>query len=134
MKFQGFLLSLVALLCLGPPILHASEVTLSAEATRTDTEFLRNLAHSGKIEAQLLLGEYYYERQEFSMALPWLQMAAKQGEVEAQRRLAQMYEAGQGVPPDEEKARFWLRCATAQGDPLAVYKEGFSYATGAGIP
>lgn len=61
-------------------------------------------------------------------------MATKRGEVEAQRRLAQMYESGQGVPRDEEKAIFWLRCATAQGDPLAVYKEGFSYATSVGIP
>jgi len=134
MRFLCITLPVLILLVCVPHFLQASDVARPKEAVRTDTEFLRNLAHSGNIEAQLLLGEYYHARQEYAEALPWLHLAAKQGEVEAQRRLAQMYEAGQGVPRDDEKAAFWLRCATAQGDPLALYKEGFTYATGAGVP
>jgi TPR repeat protein len=104
------------------------------EQAGTDVTFLLNLASSGKVEAQVLLGEYFLARQEYAEALPWLRLAAGQGDVEAQRRLALMYETGQGVPRDYEQAAFWLRCATAKGDPLALYKEGFSYATSAGVP
>jgi TPR repeat protein len=94
----------------------------------------QSLIRIGKVEAQLLFGEYYHARHEYAEAVPWLRLAAEQGAVEAQRRLALMYEAGQGVPREDEQAAFWLHCATAQGDPLAFYKEGFSYATNAGLP
>jgi TPR repeat protein len=127
-------LQIVVLLFLLPHILPAAEVARPMEVPRTDIDFLLNLARSGKVEAQLLLGEYYHARHEYAEAMPWLRLAAEQGAVEAQRRLALMYEAGQGVPRDDEQAAFWLHCAAAQGDPLAFYKEGFSYATSAGIP
>jgi hypothetical protein len=113
---------------------QASEVVRPMEPTGTDVAFLLNLARSGKIEAQVLLGEYFLDRQEYAEALPWLRLAAGQGEVEAQRRLALMYETGQGVPRDYERASFWLRCATEQKDSFAFYKEGFCYTTSAGVP
>lgn len=134
MRFVCISLSVVVLFALSPRLLQASEIVRPMEQAGTDVAFLLNLARSGKVEAQALLGEYFLDRREYAEALPWLRLAAGQGEVEAQRRLALMYETGQGVPRDYEQAAFWLRCATAQGDPLAVYKEGFSYATSAGVP
>ena len=127
-------LSVVVLFALSSRFLQASEVDRPMEQTGTDVTFLLNLARSGKIEAQVLLGEYFLDRQEYAEALPWLRLAAGQGEVEAQRRLALMYETGQGVPRDYEQAAFWLRCATEQRDSVAFYKEGFSYTTSAGVP
>ena len=134
MRFVCISLSVVVLFALSSRFLQASEVDRPMEQTGTDVTFLLNLARSGKIEAQVLLGEYFLDRQEYAEALPWLRLAAGQGEVEAQRRLALMYETGQGVPRDYEQAAFWLRCATEQKDSLAFYKEGFCYTTSAGIP
>jgi TPR repeat protein len=134
MRFVCISLSVVFLFTLSSRFLQAAEVVRPKTTAGTDVAFLLNLAHSGKIEAQLLLGEYYLDRQEYAEALPWLRLAAGQGEVEAQRRLALMYETGQGVPRDYEQAAFWLRCATEQGDTLAFYKEGFCYSTNAGVP
>ncbi len=104
------------------------------EPDRTDAEFLLSLARTGKAEAQLLLGEYFLQRRDYAAAVPWLQRGAEQGDVEAQRRLALLYEAGTGVPRDQEQAESWFRSATKQGDALAFYKGGFCYTTSAGIP
>lgn len=134
MRFVCISLSVVVLFALSSSFLQASEVVRPTEQAGTDVAFLLNLARSGKVEAQVLLGEYFLDRQEYAEALPWLRLAAGQGEVEAQRRLALMYETGQGVSRDYEQAAFWLRCATEQRDPLAFYKEGFSYTTSAGVP
>jgi len=117
-----------------PALGTGAEVAGPKEPAGTDIAFLLNLAQSGKVEAQVLLGEYYLDRKEYAVALPWLQLAAKQGEVEAQRRLALMYETGQGVSRDYARAAFWLHCATEQGDSVAYYKEGFTYSTSAGVP
>jgi TPR repeat protein len=134
MRFVCISLSVVVLFALSSRFLQASEVVRPTEQAGTDVAFLLNLARSGKVEAQVLLGEYFLDRQEYAEALPWLRLAAGQGEVEAQRRLALMYETGQGVPRDYEQAAFWLRCATEQRDSVAFYKEGFSYTTSAGVP
>jgi TPR repeat protein len=45
--------------------------------------------------------------------------AAENGNVEAQRILGSMYHWGEGVEPDDEKARFWWAKAAANGDALA---------------
>jgi hypothetical protein len=134
MRFARLTLQIVVLLVLLPHMLPAAEVARPLEEPRTDTDFLLNLARSGKVEAQILLGEYYHARHQYAEALPWMRLAAERGAVEAQRQLALMYETGQGVPRDDEQAAFWLHCATVQGDPLAFYKEGFSYTTSAGVP
>ena len=134
MRLWFISLSVVVLLVLSAHLPQASESLRTVEPARTDTAFLLNLARSGKVEAQVLLGEYHLARHEYAAALRWLRLAADQGEVEAQRRLALMYELGQGLPRDYEQAAVWLRRATKQGDTLAFYKEGFCYTTSAGIP
>jgi hypothetical protein len=134
MRLVCISLSVVVLFALLSRVLLASEAVRPVEPAGPDVAFLLNLARSGNVEAQVLLGEYYLDRQEYAEALPWLQLAAGQGEVGAQRRLAVMYETGQGVQRDYEQAAFWLRCATEQRDPFAFYKEGFCYTTSAGVP
>jgi len=100
----------------------------------TDADFLLNLARTGKVEAQVLLGEHYLSCGQYGEALHWLQSAAESGDTDAQKRLALMYESGQGVERDYEKAAVWFQRAGADDDPLAHFKGRGSYTTSAGVP
>jgi TPR repeat protein len=44
----------------------------------------------------------------------WLLMAANQGHFEAQRLVAIIYQNGEVVPKDPEKAAYWFRKAEGQ--------------------
>ena len=48
-------------------------------------------------------------------AAAWYQWAAQQDDAEAQLRLSECYEKGQGVPKDKEKAAEWLYKAAQHG-------------------
>jgi hypothetical protein len=49
-------------------------------------------------------------------AAKWYRMAAEQGDVDSQNRLAALYLAGDGVPQDYAEAARWYRKAADQGD------------------
>lgn len=66
--------------------------------------------------------------------LAQLHQLAEQGDAGAQFYLATLYEAGQGVPPDEELAAEWYRKAAGQGHPNAQFNLGVYYANGQGVP
>ena len=57
-----------------------------------------------------------------SDAMHWFSLAAQSGRQDAMRAIGEMYLKGQGVPPDGEKAQFWLNKAAMQGDGLADRK------------
>jgi TPR repeat protein len=64
----------------------------------------------------LWLGAFYEQGQngvepDYSQALKWLSLAAKQGQPEAQVTLGQMYENGKGVSEDIGLAAYWYRKA-----------------------
>ena len=59
---------------------------------------------------------------------------AIQGDVSAQINLAVMYDTGDGVPKDLEKAAYWLTKAAEQGNPEAQYAIGVYYFYGDGVP
>ncbi|HEY1373913.1 MAG TPA: tetratricopeptide repeat protein [Candidatus Binatia bacterium] len=59
---------------------------------------------------------------------------AEQGQQWAQRRLAAMYEDGNGVPQNFEEAVKWYRLAAAQGNTPAQYSLGQAYEKGKGVP
>ena len=52
----------------------------------------------------------------FDEAVKLLLPLAEQGELEAQKLMARLYFAGQGVAKDRERYRYWLERAAAQGD------------------
>ncbi|MEO5363070.1 MAG: sel1 repeat family protein [Magnetococcus sp. DMHC-8] len=58
---------------------------------------------------------------------------AEQGNVQAQRRLGQMYHDGQGVQRDYAQSMHWFRLAAAQGDAEAQNGVGTLYDNGKGV-
>ena len=55
-------------------------------------------------------------RKDAAEAAVWYRNAADQGLAEAQLRLAECYEKGQGVPKDMDEAIRWYRKAAEQGN------------------
>src|SRR5262249_28758259 len=62
-----------------------------------------------------------------------LEEAAAQGDASAMYRLGLLYEMGQGVAQDYDKAREWFEKAAAKGDGEAMYSLGRFYETGKGV-
>ena len=74
--------------------------------------------------AQIARGDdHYYGRngvkQDYKIARGWYEKAAAQGDTEAQRRLGEMYVAGQGGKKSRKKALDLWMAAEKAGDPLA---------------
>jgi hypothetical protein len=66
--------------------------------------------------------------------LQWYRLAAEQKNVDAQYRIGEMYEKGQGVPQDYKTALMWYRLAAEQGYAPAQYNLGLMYDKGQGVP
>jgi len=58
-----------------------------------------------------------YDRQEYKAAMSWYQVAANQGNTDAQYWVGNLYEAGRGVSKDLAQARYWYKAAADRGDP-----------------
>lgn len=56
-----------------------------------------------------------------------IKRAAEKGDVKAQTALGSMYEKGENVRPDNEKAMKWFHLAAASGDADAQYEIGKKY-------
>lgn len=65
---------------------------------------------------QLQKGINAFMGSRFGEAVELLMPLAQQGEVEAQKLVARLYFAGQGVEKNREQYRYWLERAAAQGD------------------
>jgi len=74
-----------------------------------------------------------HERGDYKTALEIFHRVAKQGESEAQYRLALLYADGEGVSRDYKEAAHWYRLAAQRGHPLAQYNLGLLYANGQGV-
>ena len=57
--------------------------------------------------------------QNYKEAAKWSQLAAEQGDVDAQYNLGLMYANGQGVSQDHKEAIKWHKLAAEQGNALA---------------
>ena len=71
----------------------------------------------------------YVWQEKFKSQLP----AAKSGDAKAQYDVAAMYEKGNGVARNEEKAFEWYLKSAEQGNDKAAYKVGFMYLRGKGV-
>lgn len=65
-------------------------------------------------------------------AVQYFQIAAQQGNAEAQRYLATAYNENIGVPMDAKKVVYWAWKSAVQGNPEAQYIIGEAYRQGAG--
>jgi len=68
-----------------------------------------------------------FESGERTKSIKLLLKAASMGIPQAQVNLANIYDEGDGVRCDFEKARYWYKRAIRQGTPEAAYNLGVSY-------
>jgi TPR repeat protein len=71
------------------------------------------LAEQGNSDAQHVLGNAYFWRQEYQNTAKWYRRSANQGDTKAQQDLGHMYLKGQGVPRDYVEAYKWFALAAA---------------------
>lgn len=88
----------------------------------------RNTAEKGgnnSCVAQFDLGVVYSKghgvERDYSEAVRWYTMAAKQGHMSSQYNLGNMYRNGQGVAPNEDIALDWYQIAADQGHEAASF-------------
>ena len=79
------------------------------------------------------LGNFAYQEKRYEDAFKWYEHAANQGIAQAQLRLSQMYQAGEGVDKDETAATHWLFKAASQGIAQAEYEYAIALEFGRGI-
>ena len=72
--------------------------------------------------------------QDHTEALRLYRLAADQGHIAAQCRLAWMYKNGNGISQDHTEAVRWCRLAADQGDARAQCALGLMHTGGTGIP
>ncbi len=74
-----------------------------------------------------------YVKGDYAVALKLWQPLAEQGDAQAQHNLGMMYESGQGVPKDDNKAVEWYRKAAEQGHANAQYSLDSMQENGQGV-
>jgi len=92
------------------------------------------LAKSGDVDSQMILGEMYLDglgvNVNHEKAFFWLSKAASSGDAEAEYLLGFMYENGLYVGESMSRAASWYKKSALQGDVMAqfnlalIYKEG----------
>jgi TPR repeat protein len=75
-----------------------------------------------------------YYAEDFEAAYDELAPLAEQGSADAQYRLGLMFENGQGVEKDHQKAAELLRLAAVQAHTDAQFALGIKYMEGMGVP
>ena len=92
----------------------------------------RAAAENGDAEAQTKMGNYHFEKKEYTQALEWYRKAEAQGNAEAMTQIAECYESGYGVTKDEKKGVEYEKKAAALGNAKAQYWLGNTYNNGYG--
>lgn len=98
-------------------------VATVADQNRIRTEMVENL----KAYAVYKMGMY-------EEAFAKWESLAKRGNAQGILNLANMYQAGKGVPRNLEKALEWYRVGGEQGDPQCLYNVAKAYEAGLGTP
>ena len=95
------------------------------------------LAKSGDVDAQTMLGEMYLDgingvAVDHEAAFHWLSKAAAQGDPQAEYLLGFMYENGLYVARNVSRAVKWYKKSAQKGDVLAQYNLALIYKEGKG--
>ncbi|MGJ0517184.1 MAG: caspase family protein [Methylomicrobium sp.] len=86
------------------------------------------------IDCEIRGGEYVaYDRANVSSSLKIWLPKAQSGDAEAQTYVGEIYQKGQGMPPDYRSAADWFRKAAAQGNSRAQINLGYLYEQGLGV-
>ncbi|MBD0401251.1 tetratricopeptide repeat protein [Flammeovirga sp. EKP202] len=101
---------------------------ISKYLDKSDLEYATYLANQGNLDAQLMLGKYYYKKEKIS-AIHWLSKAAGQNSAEAELYLGDIYKDGKcQTPQDLSKAEVHYKKAIALGNQDAYLKMAQLYA------
>jgi len=107
------------------------------EFKKIDIETVRKDAERGNANAQLALGDAYYDgngvEKNEKMAAKWYQKAATLGHREARYNLGRMYENGEGIKKDAVKAAKWYQKAALRGCEESQFNLGNLYENGEGV-
>lgn len=95
--------------------------------------FYEHAAEQGDVDAQVKLGEMYYNKKDYQNAYDWFRKAADAGNARAQYWLSICYQWGQGVKQDRKKAFDWAKKGARQGDVKAEYRLAEYYYSGNGV-
>jgi hypothetical protein len=106
---------------------------------RTGWDPLLQRAKKGEVDAQFELAMEFYDgvnrKKDRVQAAYWFEQAAENKHMEAQAKLAHMYEtAAGGLERDREKAVYWRKKAAEQGHGESQARLGVAYFHGRGIP
>ena len=82
----------------------------------------QHAAEQGHVIAQHNLGIFAYYRHDYEEARYWSSQAAEQNHGAAQYLMSLLYQSGQGVPVDFDKAVYWLKRSADQGYTDAVHQ------------
>jgi hypothetical protein len=86
--------------------------------------------NADNLDMDLASGMAAFEAKEFTRAKQFLARFADEGNVEAQHRMAIMYQNGLGLVKDDKQAFFWMKKAADQGYAMAQHGLGFMYMHG----
>ena len=91
--------------------------------------------HQDQPSAEVLnaKGESFFDKKDYTNAIPYFRKAAEQGYARAQCNLGYCYEQGSGVTKDYSEAVKWYRKAAEQGHARAQYNLGLCYYKGSGV-
>jgi len=123
-----FLDSLRFLPLTAPPALREAIARQQAGDVAGSLALLKPLAEAGDTRAAAELGVALVEGRgvpaDPETGRKWLEVAAKDGWIDALYTLGVMYDKGLGVPRDPEAAAKWWRLAADQRDPQAQFNLG----------
>ncbi len=109
-----------------------------AAESRKRIKKLEQSANHGNIEAQLTLARIYGSDdkgvKDDEQSFFWYREAARQGSIEAQKKVGEMYTRGLGVKQDKNRGAYWSVVAAArEGDSEAQNDLGVMYIKGDGV-
>lgn len=110
---------------------------LSVENMMDGLVVMRKLAVQNYAPAQAVLGEFLDFSEEDEEAVGWYMMAANQGDAAGEFGLGSMYQKGEGIKKDPEKALYWIKRAFEKDNINAVRLMASAYKTGpekSGLP
>ncbi len=87
-------------------------------------ECLSKLAQKNNAQAQLKLGDMYYDGYDYKQAVYWYKKSANAGNAEGQEKLGNMYDKGYGISEDYRIAAQWWEKSADQGYAPAQFDLG----------
>jgi TPR repeat protein len=120
------------------PVLNQARQAVRSEKPQEAADLLQPLVEAGDSEAALFLGTMYlYGRgvtPDYSKARRWLEIASREGHVDALYNLGAMCDKAIGGERDVQQALHWFTLAADQRDPQAQLNLALLYMKGDGVP